>query len=111
MPETGGEESSAADTPVKTGEEPKTKKRKKKGLPATRASPRKQLAKRSTGAPTKSALEKLEEKLAAGEKIDVDLSADSDNLDQNAVNEEVSDDEVSSLSSSHFLARLAKPCL
>ena len=81
---------------MKTDEEPKTKK-KKKGLPATRSSPRKQLAKRSTEAPAKSTLEKLEEKLAAGEKIDVDLSADSDNLDPNAVNEEVSDDEVSSL--------------
>ena len=79
---------------MKTDEEPQTKKRKK-GQPATRSSPRKQLAKRSTGAPTKSTLEKLEEKLAAGEKIEVDLSADSDNLDLNAVNEEVSNDEVS----------------
>ena len=34
--------------------------------------------------------------MAAGEKIDVDISADSDNIDLNEVNEEVSDDEVSS---------------
>ena len=79
---------------MKTDEEPQTKKRKK-GQPATRSSPRKQLAKRSTGAPVKSTLQKIEEKLAAGEKIDVDISADSDNLDLNEVNEEVSDDEVS----------------
>ena len=94
VPETGGEDSSAANTPVKTDEEPQTKKRKK-GQQATRSSPRKQLAKRSTGAPVKSTLQKIEEKLAAGEKIDVDISADSDNLDLNEVNEEVSDDEVS----------------
>ena len=87
------------DTPVKTDEAKPVKKRKK-GQPATRSSPRKQVAKRSTGAPAKSTLEKLEEKLAAGETVDVDISADSDNLDLNEVNEEISDDEVSSFLSS-----------
>ena len=79
-------------------DEAATAKNRRKGQPPTRSSPRKEVAKRSTGAPAKSTLEKLEETLAAREKIDVDLSADSDNLDQNAVNEEISDDEVSSLS-------------
>ena len=87
------------DTPVKTDEAKPVKKRKK-GQAATRSSPRKQVAKRSTGAPAKSTLEKLEEKLAAGETVDVDISADSDNLDLNEMNEEISDDEVSSFLSS-----------
>ena len=89
------------DTPVKT-DKAKTVKKRKKGQPPTRSSPRKQVAKRFTGAPAKSTLEKLEEKLAAGEKIDVDISADSDTLDPNAVHEEISDDEVSSLSVSRL---------
>ena len=90
------------DTPVKTDEAKAVKKRKTKGQAPTRSSPRKQFAKRSTGAPAKSTLEKLEEKLAAGEKIDVDISADSDNLDPNAVLEEISGDEVSSPSFFRF---------
>ena len=99
------------DTPVKTDEAKPVKKRKK-GNPPTRSSPRKQVAKRFTGAPAKSTFEKLEEKLAAGEKIDVDISADSDNIDLNEVNEEVSEDEVSSFFCLPLqLDRLAKPCL
>ena len=89
------------DTPVKTDEAKPVKKRKK-GNPPTRSSPRKQVAKRSTGAPAKSTLEKLEEKLAAGENIDVDLSVDSDNIELNEGNEEISDDEVSSFSVFRF---------
>ena len=96
LEEKGDDELSSADTPVKAEAATKPKQRKK-GQPPTRSSPRKQVAKRTTGAPAKSTLEKLEENLAAGETIDVDLSADSDTLDQNAVNENISDDEVSSL--------------
>ena len=57
--------------------------------------PRKQVAKRATGAPKKTPLEQLEETLAAGGTVDVNLSEDSDNLDVNTVHEDASDDEVS----------------
>ena len=107
-----GDESSTADTPKKVDSEPPAKKKKTKGQAPTRSSPRKQVAKRATGAPKKTPLEKLEETLAEGGTVEVNLSEDSDNLDANAVHEDISDDEVSLLKT-YFasLARLAKSCL
>ena len=90
-----GDESSTADTPKKVDSEPPPKKKKTKGQAPTRSSPRKQVAKRATGAPKKTPLEKLEETLAEGGTVDVNLSEDSDNLDPNEVHEDASDDEVS----------------
>ena len=90
-----GDESSTTDTPKKVDAEPPLKKKKTKGQAPTRSSPRKQVAKRATGAPKKSPLENLEETLAAGGTVDVNLSEDSDNLDINEVHDDASDDEVS----------------
>ena len=53
------------------------------------------MAKRATGAPKKTPFKKLEETLAEGGTVDVNLSEDSDNLDPNEVHEDASDDEVS----------------
>ena len=93
--------------PTKSG---KRRRRTHNSLPAR--PPRKQVAKRNAGAPKKTPLEKLEETLAEGGTVEVNLSEDSDNLDANAVHEDVSDDEVSLLKT-YFasLARLAKSCL
>ena len=107
-----GDESSAVDTPKKDDADKKRKKKKTNPQQPTRASPRKQVAKRNAGAPKKTPLEKLEETLAEGGTVEVNLSEDSDNLDANAVHEDVSDDEVSLLQTYlASLARLAKSCL
>ena len=90
-----GDESSAVDTPKKDDADKKRKKKKTNPQQPTRSSPRKQVAKQNAGAPKKMPLEQLEETLAEGGTVDVNLSEDSDNLDANAVHEDVSDDEVS----------------
>ena len=87
---TDGDESTPQSTPQK-----EAKKKVKKGTKTpTRSSPRTQLSKR-TGGPPQSSLAKLEEALAKGETIDVNVSNDSDEIDR-PNEEEVSDDEVSS---------------
>ena len=86
---TGDEQDTPKTTPVKAG----AKKKKGKQTP-TRTSPRTaQLSKRTGGAP-KTTLEKLEEALAKGETVDVNISHDSEDVDH-PNEEEASDDEVS----------------
>ena len=83
------EEDTPKSTPTKEGK----KKSKKGNKTSTRSSPRTQLSKR-TGGPPQSSLAKLEEALAKGETVDVNISNDSDDVDR-PNEEKVSDDEVS----------------
>ena len=89
---TGDEDATPNTTPVKAD----SKKKGKGKLTPTRTSPRTaQLSKRTGGAP-KSTLEKLEEALAKGDEVTVNLSNDSDNIDR-PDEADVSDDEVSQI--------------
>ena len=73
----------------------KEKKRTKKGPKTpTRTSPRNPQVSRRTGGAPQTTLEKLEEALAAGKNVDVNLSSDSDDVNK-PDQEDVSDDEVS----------------
>ena len=87
-----------------------SKRKRKEKLTPTRTSPRTaQLSKRTGGAP-KSTLEKLEEALAKGDDVTVNISNDSDDIDR--PNEaDVSDDEVSRNNLLLPSERLAKSCL
>ena len=105
-PATADEDATPTTTPVK-GE---SKRKRKEKLTPTRTSPRTaQLSKRTGGAP-KSTLEKLEEALAKGDDVTVNISNDSDDIDR--PNEaDVSDDEVSRNNLLLPSERLAKSCL
>ena len=81
-------------TPQSTPQKEAKKKTKKGTKTPTRSSPRTPVSKR-TGGPPQSSLAKLEQALAKGETVDVNISNDSDDVDR-PNEEEVSDDEVSS---------------